>query len=166
MVRATPQREQHPEASPRADEDDLHSALSERDFEQVASFRATLRQLVRQTELEAQKVGLTPQHYHLLLAIKGFPGRECANISELAERLQIRHNAVIGLIKRAMARGLVERRQGDQGADRRTVLVSLTPEGERILRVLVAALRDERRRVSAAIEAMTRSTDDPPNIRS
>jgi DNA-binding MarR family transcriptional regulator len=137
------------------------SALAESDYAQLANFRATLRQLVRQTELEAQKVGLTPQHYHLMLAIKGFPGRDWANISELAERLQIRHNAVIGLIKRAMARGLVARRQSDQGADRRTVRISLTPEGERVLRILVSALRDERKRVSDAVEAMARGSATP-----
>jgi DNA-binding MarR family transcriptional regulator len=163
MVRATPPRGQRAEAGQRAGEDGvLASSLSDRDFAQLANFRATLRQLVRQTELEAQQIGLTPQHYHLLLAIKGFPEREWANISELAERLQIRHNAVIGLINRAMARGLVVRRPGDQGADRRVVRVSLTPEGERILHILVAALRGERQRVSAAIEAMTHTTDDPP----
>ena len=162
MARTTPPTEQHEAAQRRVDEAEaLSPTLSDRDFADLANFRATLRQLVRQTELEAQKVGLTPQHYHLLLAIKGFPGREWANISELAERLQIRHNAVIGLIKRAMARGLVARRQGDQGADRRTVRISLTPEGEHILRILVTALRDERQRVSTAVDAMARDTSVP-----
>lgn len=132
----------------------LAAELSPREYEQLANFRHTLRQLVRQTELEAHKVGLTPQHYHLLLAIKGFPGREWANIGELAERLQIRHNAVIGLVNRAEARGLVARRQDEQRADRRTVRVTLTPEGERVLGGLVAALREERLRVQAAAQAL------------
>ena len=132
--------------------------LSDHDFAQVASFRATLRRLLRQTELEAHAVGLTPQHYHLMLAIKGFPGREWANISELAERLQIRHNAVIGLVKRAVVRGLVARHQG---IDRRTVRVTLTPEGERVLSALVLGLRDERQRLWSAVEAMTGGVDAP-----
>jgi DNA-binding MarR family transcriptional regulator len=128
--------------------------LSASEYEQLANFRYTLRQLVRQTELEAHAVGLTPQHYHLLLAIKGFPGREWANIGELAERLQIRHNAVIGLVNRAEARGLVTRRQDEQRSDRRTVRVTLTPEGEQVLGGLVAALREERLRVQAAAQAL------------
>src|SRR5260221_5224550 len=74
--------------------------LTKHEYEILATFRHSLRRLARQTELEARKVGFTPQQYQLLLAIKGYPGREWANISELAEHLQIRHNPVIGLGKR------------------------------------------------------------------
>src|SRR5947209_958046 len=111
MARSTSApRHSHSEAAePDIIEDEQPPKLSDQDYAQLADFRATLRSLVRQTELEAQKLGLTPQHYHLMLAIKGFPGRDWANIGELAERLQIRHNAAIGLIKRAVARGLVAR---------------------------------------------------------
>jgi DNA-binding MarR family transcriptional regulator len=130
------------------------AALSQREFEQLASFRHALRLFARNTELEARRVGLTPQQYQLLLAIKGFPGREWANISELAERLQIRHNAVIGLVNRAEERELVVRRQDADRADRRVVQIHLTPEGERVLQVLASALHDERLRVRAAIEAL------------
>jgi len=128
--------------------------LSQREFEQLANFRHTLRQLFRHTELEAAKVGLSPQQYQLLLAIKGFPGRDWANISELAERLQVRHNAVIGLVNRAVASGLVERRQDADRTDRRTVRVTLTPEGERVLQVLVSALHQERLRVLEAMNQL------------
>ncbi len=160
MARTASARERREQARhTRDDAVEAPSTLTEADFAELANFRATLRQLVRQTELEAQKFGLTPQHYHLMLAIKGFPGREWANISELAERLQIRHNAVIQLIQRAVARGLVVRRPGGElgaGTDRRTVHVSLTAEGEHALNILVAALRDERQRVRDAVEELTR----------
>lgn len=160
-ARGLASRRHEPEIAPQAAETDPLPALTDRDYAQLADFRATLRQLVRQTELEAQRVGLTPQHYHLLLAIKGFPGRDWANISELAERLQIRHNAVIGLIKRALARGLVARHQGEDRTDRRTVRVTLTPEGERVFTVLVTALREERQRVSEAVAALTSDEHTP-----
>ncbi len=128
--------------------------LTRHEYEQLASFRHALRRFSRHTELESRRVGLTPQQYQLLLAIKGFPGRDWANISELAERLQIRHNAVIGLVNRAEERGLVVRRQDTMGGDRRMVHIYLTPEGESALAVLASALTDERNRVRAVLEAL------------
>jgi DNA-binding MarR family transcriptional regulator len=102
---------------------------------------------------------LTPQQHLLLLAIKGFPGRDWANITELAERLQIRHNAVIGLINRAEERGLVRREQDPSSADRRVVQIHITPDGERELGTMAMALRAERQRVRAALEAIDTGSD-------
>jgi DNA-binding MarR family transcriptional regulator len=133
--------------------------LTKHEYEILATFRHSLRRLARQTELEARKVGLTPQQYQLLLAIKGYPGREWANISELAEHLQIRHNAVIGLVNRAEARHLVHRVVDAERADRRTVQIHLSPEGENLLRVMAAALAGERRRVRETVEAF--AEDEP-----
>src|SRR5579884_1043720 len=39
--------------------------------------------------------GLTPQQHQLLLGVAGFTGRGWATITELAEFLQERHNAVV-----------------------------------------------------------------------
>jgi DNA-binding MarR family transcriptional regulator len=128
--------------------------LTQREFEQLATFRHALRRFARHTELEARRVGLTPQQYQLMLAIKGFPGRDWANISELAERLQIRHNAVIGLVNRAEEHGLVRRQQDTERGDRRVVQIHLTQEGERALGALASALHDERIRVRATLEAL------------
>lgn len=128
--------------------------VSKVEIEGVASLRYALRQFSRKTEVEARRVGITPQQYFLLLAIKGFPGRETANITELAERLQVRHNAVIGLVNRAEERDLVRREPNGPGEDRRVVQVRVTPEGEEIIQRLAHALRDERRRVAAAAQAM------------
>jgi DNA-binding MarR family transcriptional regulator len=135
--------------------------LTKREYERLADFRYSLREFARATELEVRRAGLTPQQYLLLLAIKGFPGRDWANISELAERLQIRHNAVIGLVNRAEMRGLVRRAQDADRADRRVVHIHLTPEGEVVLFGLTSALRSERMRVrlaAAAIEAASHDT--------
>lgn len=118
--------------------------LSKQEYELLAALRHALRRFAWQTEIEARKVGLSPQQYQLMLAIKGFPNREWANISELAERLQIRHNAVIGLVNRGEANGLVRRTQEADQADRRVVQVHLTPHGEKVLRELAQALREER----------------------
>ena len=128
--------------------------LAKAEFERLAELRYALRQFSRQTELEARRVGLTPQQYFLLLAIKGFPGRDVVNITELAERLQIRHNAVIGLLNRAEERGLVRRESDQEGDDRRIVLVRLTDEGELALQRLATALRSERQRVRTALATL------------
>lgn len=128
--------------------------LTKAEYERLANLRYVLRRFARLTELEARKVNLTPQQYQLLLAIKGFPGRDWVSITELAERLQIRHNAVIGLVSRAVQRGLVHREHDPDHPDRRIVKVSLTTEAENCLRKLAAALRSERQRVRlAAAEA-------------
>lgn len=128
--------------------------LSKLEIEGVASLRYALRRFSRRTEVEARRIGLTPQQYFLLLAIKGFPDRETANITELAERLQVRHNAVIGLVNRAEERGLVRREPNGPGEDRRIVQVRVTQHGEETIQRLANVLRDERRRVAAAAQAI------------
>ncbi len=136
--------------------------LSDEDYERLAHFRHTVRQFSRQTELEGRRVGLTPQQYQLMVAIKGFPGREWANISELAERLQIRHNAVIGLVNRAEVRGLVARKQDVEPLDRRVVQIHLTPVGERALQVMASALQAERKRVRVSLDALMNELESKP----
>jgi DNA-binding MarR family transcriptional regulator len=128
------------------------SELAKEDFERLATLRHAIRRLARQTELEARNAGIAPQQYLLMLNIKGFPGREWANITELAERLQVRHNAVIGLVNRAVARGLVMRVQDAEVGDRRVVQVRLTELGERILQQLAHELHGERATVREAFE--------------
>jgi DNA-binding MarR family transcriptional regulator len=135
-------------------EPDEARQLEKADYERLAELRHALRQFARHTELEARRHGVSPQQYLLMLTIKGFPGRDRANITELAERLQVRHNAVIGLVNRAEAHGLVARLQDADRGDRRVVLVRLTEHGDRVLQVMAEALRNERARVRAAVEAV------------
>ena len=137
-----------------ADETALAVDLSKQEYELLAELRYALRRFAWQTELEARKAGLSPQQYQLMLAIKGFPGRQWANISELAERLQIRHNAVIGLVNRGEANGLVQRVQDADQSDRRIVQVHVTPEGERILKRLAQALREQREQLRRVVLEM------------
>ena len=64
----------------------------------LARFRYELRKFLRFSEQAARNAGLTPQQHQLLLGVAGFTGRGWATISELAEFLQERHNAVVGLV--------------------------------------------------------------------
>lgn len=141
------------------DETGDNQSMTKADYEHLARVRHALRLFARQTELELRRFKVSPQQYLLLLALKGFPGRETANITELAERLQIRHNAVIGLVNRAEASGFVKRLHDPDATDRRIVHVKLTYVGERLLSKMVESLRAERSQVR---EALSGVYDMPP----
>src|SRR5579863_3243173 len=97
----------------------------------LAWFRYRIRCFLRFSERVARSQGITPQQHQLMLGVAGYTGRTWATISELAEFLQGRHNAVVGLVQRAEDRGLVRKVQGEH--DRRFVKVHLTRKGSAIL---------------------------------
>lgn len=115
----------------------------------VAVFRYELRRFLRFSERAARACGVTPQQHQLLLGVAGFTRKGSATITELAEFLQERHNAVVGLVERAAQRGLVHKEQGNP--DRRVVRVSLTRPGAAVLRKLTQLHLDELGRVRAQI---------------
>jgi DNA-binding MarR family transcriptional regulator len=114
---------------------------------QLARFRYELRKFLRFSEQAARNAGLTPQQHQLLLGVAGYTGRGWATISELAEFLQERHNASVGLVDRARRRGLVTKRL--DARDRRLVHVALTPTGRKLLHRLSALHRRELDRLQA-----------------
>lgn len=127
--------------------------LTKQDFEALARFRFGIRRYLRFSEETVRGEGLTPQQYQLLLALKGFPGREWATVGELADRLQLRHHSVVELVNRAQRQGLVKR--DTHPDDGRAVRVLLTSEGERVLTRLSALHRDELRRMDAILAPPT-----------
>jgi DNA-binding MarR family transcriptional regulator len=116
----------------------------------LAWFRYNLRRFLRFSEKATRAQGLTPQHYLLLLGIAGYTGRSWATVGELAEFLQARHNAVVGLVQRAMAKGLVRKQPGEH--DRRFVRVLLTTEGTRTLNKLAKLHLEELKRIRLGLE--------------
>lgn len=123
--------------------------LTKQDFEALARFRFGIRRYLRFSEEAVRSHGITPQHYQLLLALKGFPGREWATMRELADRLQLRHHSVVELVDRAQKQGLV--RRAPHPPDARAIQVQLTVDGERDLARLSALHRDELRRMGAVL---------------
>lgn len=117
-------------------------ALTKTDFEALSEFRYQLRRFLRFSEDAAQREGLTPLQYQLLLHVKGYPGRDWATVSELAERLQAQHHGVVALVSRCEAAGLVTRAHATE--DRRQVQVRLTELGEQCLRRLADLHHAER----------------------
>jgi DNA-binding MarR family transcriptional regulator len=132
--------------------------LTKADFEALARFRFGIRRYLRFSEETVRELGLTPQHYQLLLALKGFPDREWATVRELADRLQLRHHSVVELVNRAQQHGLVERSPHPE--DARAVRVLLTAQGEEILSRLGSLHRDELRRLRGAL-ALPIWADEP-----
>ncbi|MGY1821750.1 MarR family winged helix-turn-helix transcriptional regulator [Geodermatophilus sp. SYSU D00079] len=127
--------------------------LTKADFEALARFRFAIRRYLRFSEETVRQHDLTPQQYQLLLALKGFPGREWATIGELAERLQLRHHSVVELVTRAQGQDLVHR--GVHPEDGRVVRVGLTAKGDQVLARLAALHRDELRRMDSALAVPT-----------
>ena len=115
------------------------------DYQALAAYRYAIRRFLRFSEEAAREAGVTPQQYQLMLAIKGYPGRDHANITELAERMQLDHHSAVGLIDRSEERGLVRRDPNPD--DRRRVNVRLTPDGDALLKKLATVHRDELRRM-------------------
>ncbi len=127
-------------------------SLAREDFETLAEFRYLLRQFGAFSAGAAREAGLTAQQHQVLLAIKGFPGREQVTIGELAERLSLKHHSVVGLVDRLVRRGLIARRHDE--ADRRKVRIVLTPEAADLLLGLTLAHRDELRRLAPLLQGL------------
>jgi DNA-binding MarR family transcriptional regulator len=120
--------------------------LSKSQYEMLAAFRYTLRQFHHFSEEEANAAGITPQQHQALLAIKGFPGRDCVTVGELAKRLQLRHHSAVGLVDRLVAERLVAR--APSARDRRQVFVQLTRRGENVLASLSTAHTEQLKRMA------------------
>lgn len=101
----------------------------------MAELRYRVRLFLRESDAAARSAGLEPQQYLMLLAIRGLPDGNSAKIRFLADSLLIKHHSAVELIDRLERRGLVRRSRGRQ--DRRQVLVSLLPRGQRVLERVV-----------------------------
>ena len=101
------------------------------EYRALAELRCRIRHFLREGDSVARAAGLEPQQYLLLLAIRGLPEGEEATVRTLAERLALKHHSVVELIDRLQAHGYVIRSRNRE--DRRRVLVSLMPRGERLL---------------------------------
>lgn len=110
-----------------------NSGLDSRtEFGILAELRSSIRRFLAFGDQNAQRSGLTPQQYQALLGIKaGYPGREAISIGELADHLLIKHHSAVELAGRLEAAKFIVRKQ--DAKDRRVVLLSITPSGERVL---------------------------------
>lgn len=137
--------------------------FTETEYRALAELRYRIRRFLQEGDLTAQQAGLEPQQYLLLLAIRGLPEGEEAAIRTLAERLSLRHHSTVELIDRMEARGYVKRSRGKE--DRRQVLVSLQPRGEKLLeQVVVQRIIELRSNGRALVDAISALLESRKNI--
>ncbi len=121
------------------------------DYASLARFRFVLRQFLAFSAEQARAAGLEPQQHQLLLSLSGLRPDVPPTIGALANDLLIRHHSAVELVSRMEAKGLVRRDR--VASDRRAVLVRLTPRGQKVLRQLAVAHRDELRKTGPALVA-------------
>jgi len=119
------------------------------EYQDLAELRYRIRRFLREGDTVASEAGLEPQQYLLLLMIRGIPGGQEATVSNLAERLVLKHHSVVELIDRMEAHGYVRRSRSRE--DRRSVLVSLLPRGEKLLEQVAQHRVGELRASGAAL---------------
>lgn len=129
----------------------LPTDLSAEEYEALAEFRYQMRRFLRLSEEAAAKAGVEPRQYQFLLALKGLIQQKRVTIRDLAERMQLRHHSVVGLIDRLVERRLIERRRGEH--DRRQVYIHLTARGDELLRKLALYHRGELQASGPALAA-------------
>ena len=105
--------------------------ISKADYQTLAEFRRQIAAFLRRRREAAARAGLEAQQYELLLAIKGLPDNKSPTIKQIAEQLQIQHHSAVELTTRMENRGLIHRRRS--GVDKRSVLLSVTRTGEKIV---------------------------------
>ena len=124
----------------------------EADYRALANFRYALRQFLEFSGSAAKTVGLTPQQHQAMLSIIGAPEGQAVTIGFLAERMLLKHHSTVELVDRLVELDLVGRQP--DAADRRRVLLSLTPKAKRLLTKLSAAHLEELRRIRPAFAAL------------
>lgn len=132
------------------------------EYRALAELRYRIRKFVREGDSVASAAGLEPQQYLLLLAIRGLPEDEEATIRVLAERLALKHHSAVELIDRLEVHEYVHRSRSRD--DRRRVLVTLLPRGEKLLeqvaRQRISELRASGKAFVDAIDALLEKKQD------
>ena len=120
---------------------DNNGPVSASEYETLAEFRHQLASFLRRRREAAEAAGLEPQQYELLLAIKGASVTGSPNIKQIAKQLLLQHHSAVELTTRLEKRGLVHRERSPH--DRRSVLVSVTKAGEKVLAEVVQYSLDQ-----------------------
>jgi DNA-binding MarR family transcriptional regulator len=126
------------------------------DYEALAELRYLGRKFLRfSKDLLRATAGLSPEQYEALLAIKVSSSPKGLTISQLSERLQVKHHSAINIVDRLVERNLIRREASER--DRRQRHLKLTPEGERLIQELAAVHHEElRKRSEEMIKALKR----------
>lgn len=134
--------------------------FSDAEYVRLADFRHAMRRYHDFSSKAARAEGLTPQQHQALLAIRG-NSEAHACVGRLAERLCVRHHTAVGLAQRLEQAGFISRLSSE--TDRRSVVLTLTAEGEAKLEVLTQAHRRELRHIGPQLRALVQelNAEDP-----
>ncbi|MFT3783824.1 MAG: MarR family transcriptional regulator [Nibricoccus sp.] len=114
-------------------------------YETLAAIRQALRRFLRFSKEAAREARIPPAQHQALLAIKGHVGSELISITQLAERLDLRHHSAGELVDRLESRKLIRREPSAK--DRRRVGLRLTARGEALIEKLSTAHLQELRQL-------------------
>lgn len=131
----------------------MRRKIQETEYAALAELRYRIRQFIHGSDQAARAVGLEPQQYQLLLALRALRKGD-ARIRCLAERLYLRHHTVVGAVDRLESNGYVRRRRSP--TDHREVLVVLSPKGRSALdKVAMKRLHELRESGHALVAALS-----------
>lgn len=141
----------------------MRARITAEKYRVLAELRYRILRFLRNGDAAARALGLKPQQYLMLLAIRGLPQGGEATIRTLADRVALKHHSTVELVDRLEKHGYVRRsRRGD---DRRLVMVSLLPRGkrmlERVVRHRITELRSNGRQLARAINQLLEHTRPP-----
>src|SRR5579864_5066769 len=132
------------------------------------ALRPALLRISRELRREARNEGVSPEQVSLLVSIKYSPG---IGVGELAARERVSPPALTKHVDRLERDGLVTRTPSDD--DRRRVGITLTDEGQRLLRRvrsrrtvwlaqrLAGLTKEEQAAVEAAVGPLTKLIPEP-----
>ena len=119
--------------------------VSGSEYRALGAFRYEIRKFLAFSEHAAREAGIQPKQHQLLLAVRGLPEGARPTIGTVAERLCVKHHTAVALIDALEKQGLLKRDRSS--ADRREVLLVLTPKGDALLLRLSALHREQLRNV-------------------
>jgi DNA-binding MarR family transcriptional regulator len=128
--------------------------LTPSDYRALAEFRYQIREFFAFSDRAVQAAGLERGQYQLMLAIKGMPEGQRPRIRELANQLHVQHHSAVELINRLETGGYVRRERTE--ADRREVVLALTPKGEKVLEELALHHHEELQEAAPRLVAALR----------
>lgn len=102
-------------------------------YDGLAGFRLAMRRFLALSGEALAEADVTSQQYQAMLVIKTTTGGH-VRMRELSEQMLMQPHGAVQLVDRLSLAGLAERKPSE--SDRRSVLIGLTPKGERVLEAL------------------------------
>jgi len=139
----------------------MSKAISTAEYQALAELRYRIRKFLNEGDEVTREAGLESQQYLMLLLIRGLPDGHAATIQTLAERLALKHQSAVELIDRMEGHGYLRRTRSRD--DRRHVLVSILPRGEKLLeQVARHRISELRSSGTALVKALSALLEEGP----